>query len=85
MDVYGSGDADVNELGERGNMHGWNGYGGSTFTIHPEKQVSVAFTVSYYDFLNPANNPLSRRLANAVLACQAAAASGAKPQAMERK
>ena len=80
------GDGDKNEVGERGDMHGWWGFGGSALTIHAEKQVSFALAVSFYNFLD-ASNGMPRRIGNAVLACHAAAGAGAgaKPMAMERK
>ena len=78
------GDGDKNEVGERGDMHGWRGFGGSALTIHAEKQVSIALAVSFYNFLDHSNS-MSRRIGNAVLACHAAAGTGAKPMAMERK
>ena len=72
-------------------MHGWWGMGGSAFTIHAEKQVSFAFAVSFFDIFNSGSS-MSRRLGNAVLACEAARRAlvrdmqdSNRPMIMERK
>ena len=88
MGLYAFADDDgtdgTHKPGERGGMHGWFGFGGSAFTVHPEKQVSFGFTVTFYNIF-VMMNPMSRRLGNIVLACQAAAeGSGAQPAVMAR-
>ena len=81
---YGKDDGDgVLRPGERGGLYGWHGAGGSSFTVEPEKQVSIGFTVTFFNFL-VMMNPMSRRLGVKVLECAEAAAGGATPAAMVR-
>lgn len=83
---YAQNDSDKTSFlpGERSGMHGWVGFGGSAFSIHAERQVSFGFAVSFHNMFM-VQNPLSRRLVNAVLACQESVEQrGREPAAMER-
>ena len=63
---------------------GWFGFGGSAFTVHPEKEVSFGFAVTFFNTF-VMMNPISRRLSNTVIACQAAVeGSGRQPAVMAR-